>query len=179
MAKSRQQKQEILQKLVDLIKNSKSAVFVNFEGLTVADIQDFRKSCRAENLEYMVAKKTLLNKAMEDNNLSEVDLSSINTGIGSVFGLHDEVAPAQVVAKFIKGHEVMNILGGIMLGNPEGERFLDESSVQALSKLPSKQALLGQLVGTLQAPISGFANVLVGNIRGLVTALNAIKDQKV
>ena len=57
-------------------------------------------------------------------------------------------------------------------------RFIDAAKVKALAELPSKQQLLGQLVGTLNAPISGFVNVLAGNIRGLVTALNAIKEQK-
>ncbi len=56
--------------------------------------------------------------------------------------------------------------------------FIDGAKVNALSKLPSKQQLLGQLVGTLNAPVSGFVNVLAGNIRGFVTVLNAIKDQK-
>ncbi len=178
MAKTRQQKEEALKGLSEKFQAAKSAVFVNFDGLNVTDTQAFRASCRENGLDYVVAKKTLVNKALQGAELAEVDVLSFEKGFGTVFGSADEVAPAQVVAKFAKDHEAMTILGGVMTESPEGERFLDVNAVTALSKLPTKEVLLGQLVGSLQSPISGFANVLAGNLRGLVTALSAIKDQK-
>lgn len=178
MPKSRQQKEETLKVLVDGFSQAKSAVFVNFDKLTVADITDFRRRCRKQGLTYVVAKKTLLRKAIEQNKLAEVDVNLYKQGVGTVFGLTDEVAPAQVVAEFAKDHEAMTILGGVMMTNPEGQKYVNAEAVTALSKLPSKEILLGQLVRTIQGPISGFANVLAGNLRGLVQALNAIKDQK-
>ena len=56
--------------------------------------------------------------------------------------------------------------------------FISAEKVEALAKLPGKKQLLGQLVGTLNAPISGFVNVLAGNLRGLVNILNAVKEKK-
>lgn len=178
MAKSRQQKEQTLKTLTENLTSGKSAVFVNFDGLTVSETQEFRTQCRENNLAYMVAKKTLLRKALEAANLSEVDTGIFEKGVGTVIGLEDEVAPAQVVDKFAKDHQAMTILGGVMTENPEGQKFMDIAQVSALAKLPSKEVLLGRLVGSINAPVSGFVNVLAGNIRGLVNVLNGIKDQQ-
>jgi large subunit ribosomal protein L10 len=78
-----------------------------------------------------------------------------------------------MMAKFVKGRETMSFVGGIL-----ENKGIEPSMVTSLSKLPGKQELLGQLVGTLNAPISGFVNVLAGNLRGLVNVLNAVKDKK-
>ena len=178
MPKSRQQKEDILNDLIEKMTAAKAAVFVNFNGLNVTDTQAFRRLCREQGLDYVVAKKTLLRIALEKAKLSEVDVKHFETGIGTVFGSKDEVAPAQVVDRFAKDHEAMTIIGGIMKDNPEGQRYLSVESVKSLASLPSKEQLLGKLVGTLNAPISGFVNVLAGNLRGLVQVLQAIKDQK-
>ena len=178
MPKSRQQKEQTLTDLIEKFASSKAAVFINFDGLNVADTQAFRKACRENGLDYIVAKKTLLKLALDKNKLNEIDVNQFEKGVGTVFGSEDEVAPAQVVDRFAKDHEAMTILGGLMIENPEGQKFLDQASVNALAKLPSKEELLAKLVGSLKSPINGFANVLVGNLRGLVQVLNAIKDTK-
>ncbi|MBI4121701.1 MAG: 50S ribosomal protein L10 [Parcubacteria group bacterium] len=178
MPQSRQQKEEVLKTLVDSFGKAKSVVFVNFDKLTVADITDFRRRCIKQGLTYVVAKKTLLNLALKENQLTEVDINALPGGVGTVFGLADEVAPAQTVAGFAKDHEAMSILGGMMSGNPVGQRLITVEAVQALSKLPSKEVLLGQMVRTINAPVTGFVNVLAGSLRALVQVLDAVKSQK-
>jgi large subunit ribosomal protein L10 len=179
MAKTRQQKEVIVTSLTDNFGKAKSVVFVNFDGLTVSETGEFRKACREAGLSYAVAKKTLLRRALDSNKLSsEIDIAQFQRGVGSVFGFADEVTPAQVVDKFSKAHEAMTVLGGAMLENPEGKKFLSIEQVNALAKLPTRDVLLGKLVGSLNAPISGFVRVLAGNMRGLVTVLNGIKEQK-
>ena len=102
-----------------------------------------------------------------------LDTDKFSGGVAAIFGQGDEVAPAQLVAEFAKKHEVVTIFGGLLEGN-----LIDGVKVVELSKLPSKQCLLGQLVGTLNAPVSGFVNVLAGNLRNLVGVLNNIKENK-
>lgn len=172
MAKSKQQKEQSLSVLVDSLKNAKSAVFTNFQGLKVSESNELRDTCRKQHITYVASKKTLLKKALEKAGF-KLDTKSFQGGVATVFGLEDEVAPAQIVAEFAKKHNVVTIFGGILEG-----KLIEASKVEALSKLPSKQQLLGQLVGTLNAPISGFVNVLAGNMRGLVTVLNGIKEKK-
>lgn len=178
MPKTRQQKEETLKQLVEYFSQAKSVVFVNFDKLTVSDITAFRRKCREQGMPYTVAKKTLLRRALKETKLDEVDLSGFERGIGTLFGIADEVAPAQTVDSFAQEHEAMAILGGIMKDAPAGQKFLSADSVKALAKLPTKEALLGQVVRTIQAPVSGFVNVLAGNLRSLVQVLNAVKDKK-
>lgn len=171
MAKTRQQKEGAVQELAEHLKSAKSVVFANFQGLTMKDSDEFRGQCREASVNYTASKKTLIKRALGMIGL-DIDAKAFQGGISVVAG-GDEVGPAKLVADFAKTHEVMTIFGGMLEG-----AFIDAAKVKELSKLPTKQQLLGQLVGTLNAPISGFVNVLAGNIRGLVTVLNAIKDKK-
>ena len=85
----------------------------------------------------------------------------------------DEVSAAKIIDIFAKTNPNVKMLGGTL-----GNQVMTAAEVKALAKVPSKEQLLGQLVGTLNAPISGFVNVLAGNLRGLVQVLNAVKEQK-
>jgi len=173
MAKTRQHKEEEIQQLATSLKEAKAAVFANFQGLKVSESESLRTICREQNINYFVTKKTLLRLALKDLGL-EVDTKSFDGGVSVVLGTDDEVAPAQTVAKFAKKHDVVTLFGGIL-----ENKFIDASNVTALSVLPSKEEILAKVVGSLNAPISGFVNVLAGNLRGLVNVLNAVKDAKV
>ena len=172
MAKTKLQKEQDIALLAQDLKDSKAAVFANFQGLKVSESEELRGICREQGIKYSASKKTLLKRALADVGL-DVDTKAFEGGIATVLGVQDEVAPAQVIAGFAKSHEVVTIFGGILEG-----QFIDAAKVLELSKLPSKQQLLGHLVGALNAPISGFVNVLAGNLRGLVNVLNAVKDTK-
>lgn len=172
MAKTKVQKEEAISSLVSSLQSAKSAVFANYQGLTVQETEELRAKCREQNITCVATKKTLMKRALSDSGL-DVDTKAFQGGVAAFFGTTDEVAPAQVVADFAKNHELVTIFGGVLEGN-----FIEAEKVKELSKLPSKQQLLGQLVGTINAPVSGFVNVLAGNIRGLVTVLGAIKEQK-
>lgn len=172
MAKTRVQKEEALQTLAEALKAAKGVVFANFHGLKVKESEDLRKKCREQQVRYIVSKKTILGKALKEAG-HDVDAKLFPGGVSIVFG-EDEVAPAQIIAAYAKDHEVLKIFGGILEG-----AYIDAAKVTALSALPGRQQLLGQLVGVLNAPVSGFVNVLAGNLRGLVTVLNAVKEGKV
>ncbi len=172
MAKSKIQKEEKAQMLSENISSAKAAVFANFQGLTVAETEELRAICRKEGIVITASKKTILGRALKDAGM-DIDTKAYAGGVVSIFGKGDEVAPAQIVATFAKKHELMSIFGGLLEG-----KYIDAAKVVELSKLPSKEQLYAQLVGTLNAPISGFVNVLAGNLKGLVGVLNALKEQK-
>lgn len=172
MAKTQVQKKEIVDVIATNLQSAKSAVFANFQGLKMEDIDALRDICKDQDVYYTAGKKTLVKIALQNAGF-EVDTKEFDGGVAVFLGMKDEVAPAQIVAKFAKTHDVVKIFGGILEG-----QFIDSAKVTQLSALPSKQQLLGQLVGTLNAPVSGFVNVLAGNLRGLATVLSAIKDQK-
>lgn len=172
MAKTKEQKQAQVDVLLEHMKSAKSAVFANFQGLTVPETEELRAQCRENNIIFTASKKTLLQRVFDEMNI-DGDVQKYVGGVGIAFGMEDEVAPAQIVAKFAKDHDVVTLFGGMLEGS-----YISDEKVAALSELPSKQQLYAKLVGSLNSPMSGFANVLAGNMRGLVTVLGAIKDKK-
>jgi len=171
MPKSRSQKHEMVSDLSASLKESKGVVFVNPGNINVTDVTTLRQNCNKSGVRYVVAKKTLLTIALKDAGI-DLNANELQGTVGLAIS-HDEIAPAKVLAEFGKGREGFTMLGGIL-----ERQFIDGKGVKALASLPSKQELLGTLVGTLQAPISGFVRVLNGNVSGFVRVLGAIKDQK-
>lgn len=173
MAKTRQQKEVALTELISEMKTAKSVVFANYQGLTVTEMEELRSLCREQAVRCMALKKTLVTKALKESGIEDIDAKAFQGGVAVFLGQEDEVTPAKLVAEFAKTHELATIFGGIL-----EEKFILAQKVNDLAKLPSKMQLHAQLVGTLNAPISGFANVLAGNLRGLVHVINAIKEAK-
>ena len=174
MPKSKQEKQDILKVLSDKLGRSKSVIFAKFDRLSVSDNNDLRQKLKDEANEYYVVKKTLLSRALDEQKIEGVDVKSFEGRVAAVFGYEDEVSPAKVLADFRKDHqEQIDFVGGIL-----ENKFLEAAAVDQLSQLPSKDELYAKIVGSLNAPISGFVNVLAGNLRGLVTVLKAIEEKK-
>lgn len=175
MPKSKIQKQEIFRDLNERIKKAKSIVFAGFNALGVKDNEMLRSKLREENSEYYVAKKTLLNLALQENKV-EVNINDLEGKVAAVFSYEDEIASAKILGDFLKNKEKAGkvvFLGGILDG-----KFLNRAEVEALSKLPTKQELYAKLVGSLNSPISGFVNVMAGNLRSLVNVLKAVAEKK-
>jgi len=172
MPKSREQKNDTLKKLKTVFEQAKAVVFANFKGMKVSEITKVRRESKKSQSEFIVAKKTLFRKALSESGLEGIDVKAMDGQVSIIASQGDEIAPAKIAAKYAKG-ENFSILGGIM-----EKKFIDSEQIKALSALPNREGLLAQLVGTMNAPISGLVNVLAGNIRGLVTVLNALKDKK-
>ncbi len=172
MPKSKQQKQEFLEKIQAKIALSKAAVLSSDNGLNVKTVENLRKALKAQNGEYLVAKKTLLKKALGDMGNDEA-LDNLSGSVAIALSYEDELVPARTLSKFAKENATLTIGGGIL-----ENKFILPEMVKKLASLPSKEVMLGKLVGTLQAPISGFVGVLSGNLRNLVGVLNAIKEKK-
>jgi large subunit ribosomal protein L10 len=174
MPKTRAQKAEIVSGIAHQFRGMKGAVFTSVAGYTMEDADNLRAKGREVGVKSFVAKKTLLERALKEAGV-EADIGGLEGSILTSVGAQDEVSAAKLVAAFLKGKKdtPMQMVGGILEG-----RLVDAASVKTLAQLPGKQELLAQLVGTLNAPVSGFVNVLAGNLRGLVTVLGAIKDQK-
>ncbi|GAC1413244.1 MAG: 50S ribosomal protein L10 [Candidatus Doudnabacteria bacterium] len=172
MAVKRSDKERILVELEAQLQNAKSIVFADYRGTTVKKIDELRSNLRKEGIFTKVAKTTLIRKALEKHG---VDISSMDFKAPVVMAIskEDEVAPARIFTAFVKENKNVKILGGVM-----ENKVLSASEVGALASLPTKQQLLGQLVGTINAPVSGFVNVLAANLRSLVYVFNAINESK-
>ena len=174
MPKNKIQKQEIFRNLNEKLKKSKSLVFAGFNALGVKDNEALRAKLRAEKSEYYVAKKTLINRALQENKL-DINVRDFDGKVAVLFSYEDEVAPAKILGTFRKDKDKEGkifFLGGLLEG-----KILSKAEVEALAQLPSKTELYAKVVGSLNAPISGFVNALAGNLKNLVYVLKAIETK--
>ena len=168
MPLTKEQKQKIVEDLVKNLSRQKSLLFVDFRGLKVKDMTDLRKKIKEIGGLLKVAKKTLMKLAFER---TELKLEGELKGeIALVFGFEDPISSFKTIYQFSQTNENIKILSGIFEG-----KFIGKEEVITLAQLPSKEELLARLVGGISAPISGFVNVLQGNIKGLIFVLSAIK----
>jgi large subunit ribosomal protein L10 len=173
MPKTKQQKAETLKDLEQELKQAKSATLVSFAGLPIKSDIELRNKLFENNISYQVVKKTLLQKAFASLGLATADIENHKNNISIAVSVEDEVAPAKIINDFAKRNEALKIFGGIL-----ESKWIDEIMVKNLASLPSKDEMLARTVYTIQAPISGFVNVLAGNLRGLVNVLNSLKDKR-
>jgi large subunit ribosomal protein L10 len=169
MAISRDKKNTLVAELAELFATAKSAVGATYTGLTVADLQELRSMARENNVVIKVTKNRLVRVALGANDKFKAADTSLLTGqLVYAFSSEDEVAPAQVMAKFAKKHPEMKLIAGF-----DGSGVsLDTATVTALASLPTKDQLRGQLVSVIAAPLSGFLRVANGTQRGFAQVLS-------
>jgi len=168
-----QQKAEVVADLKQKLEKSVAGVLVDYKGISVANDTKLRKELREAGVDYAVVKNTLLRFAAKD--VGYEGLSSVLEGTTALaVSETDPVAAAKILAKYAEDSKgAFKIKAGFVEG-----KVLDANSVNELAKLPSREVLVARVLGGLNAPISGFVNVLNGNIKGLVVALNAIAEKK-
>jgi len=147
-------------------------IFSDYAGTSVAKMKNLRDELRKADSSYKITKKKLIELAFKNAGIG-VDVKNMEGQIGVAIGKADEVSAAKVLANFSKENKNFKILEGVLEG-----KVISGEEVIALSKLPSREELLSKLVGSVSAPVSGFVNILAGNIRGLVTVLKGIANSK-
>ncbi|MBP5662500.1 MAG: 50S ribosomal protein L10 [Clostridia bacterium] len=160
MSESKEAKKVLLEEIKDKLSRAKNLVLVDYTGINVEEVTALRVSCRNAGVDYKVYKNTLVAKAAEELGIEGLD--SYLTGANAfAFSYDDVVAPAKIMYEFNKTSEKCPIKCGYMDGKP-----ISAEDEIALAKLPGKDALIVQLIWTLQ-----------GNVRNLAYALNAIKEK--
>ena len=153
-AKVRSEKQAVVAALVESLKDANSGVLVDYKGITVAEDTALRRELRENGVEYAVVKNTLLRRALDDVELGELD-EVLNGTTSMAISKDDPIAPMRIVNKYAKQMgDRFNIKAGFMDG-----KVLPLEDVLALSELPSKDALLAQVLGMLLMPITSLAAV--------------------
>lgn len=172
MGISRNEKQVLVQELVEQLGQAKGAVLTDYKGINVNKLTDLRRQLRKEGVEFKVVKNTLAKRAANELGIEELN-PYLEGPTAIAFSLEDPVAPAKAISNFIKANKVLEIKAGLVEG-----KVISLAGVQALADLPSREMLIAQVVGAMAAPLSGFVNVLQGPVRKLGYALEAIRKQK-
>ena len=154
-AKVLETKKAIVEELTSKIQGATSVVFVNYSGITVAQDTELRRQFREANVEYTVVKNTLTRLATHKAGYAEFDeLLNGTTSMACTTG--DPIAPARIVSEFAKKNkDVLQIKGGFVEG-----KVLSVDELKSFGELPSKDALIAQVLGTFLAPITSLAFVL-------------------
>jgi large subunit ribosomal protein L10 len=168
-----QSKIEVVAEIKKRLDEAKGGfLLVDYRGLSVIEMATLRNNLRAVGGEMCVFKNRLVQIALRENALPAMD--DLLAGPSAfVFVADDPVASAKALAAFVKDHNALEMKGGLVQNE-----VLDGARIIALSKLPSREGLMAQLLGTLTNPARGMVTVLSGVSRGLVTALDAIAKEK-
>lgn len=143
-----------VEKVTELLKNSCAGVIVDYKGITVEDDTKLRKELREAGVTYFVEKNSILLFALKEAGISGLD--SVLEGTTAIaLSSDDQTAPARILGKYAKDSQTFKLKAGYI-----GEEIYDEAGVVALSKIPSRDVLLSQLVGSLQGPIQKLAALL-------------------
>lgn len=170
MAKTRSQKESTVQDLIEKVGRTQAAVITDYHGLTVRETENLRHQLQDSGMDFIVVKNTLFQLAAKEAGWS---VTAIKGPAGIAFGYDDAVMTTKIVTKFAKENEALEIVGGVVDGTQ-----VDLATIKKLSALPSREELLGRLVGSLSSPARNLATVLSATTRNLVYALRAVQDQK-
>ena len=168
-SKNRIKKEEIVAKLLDKKGKAKAMIFTNYQGLTHKQIEGLKKGIKAADAEFVVAKNTLLQKAMGD--IKEIE--TLEGPTGTIFAYSDVLTPLKEVAKAIKLLALPTIKFGILEG-----QILSGEQILKIAFLPTREVLIAQFVRGLKTPLFGLHRALNWNLQKLVMTLQAISEKQ-
>lgn len=147
-------KQPIINEIAEQVAGAQSVVVVDYRGLTVAQDTELRRELRKAGVAYKVYKNTLMKRAFEGTEFAALD--PVLEGPSAIaISKEDATAPARVLAKMAKKADKLEIKAGVVEGD-----FYDAKGMAAISAIPSREELLGKLLGSIQSPIANFARVI-------------------
>lgn len=161
MNKNRQIKEARVAEIKEKLEKSQSVILASYQGLTVEEDTELRKTLREAGVEYKVYKNSLVTLAAKELGHDGI-IPFLEGPVSIAFGYEDATAPARILNDFAKTHKKLELKAGIV-----GGEVYDSQKVTQLASIPSKEVLLAKLLGSFKAPISNFAYLI-----------NAIKEKK-
>ena len=147
-------KQPIVQEISENIKDAQSVVVVDYRGLTVAEDTQLRKALREAGVTYKVYKNTLIKRAAEGTEFAALD-PHLEGPTALAVSKDDATAPARILAEFAKTAPKLELKASVVEGT-----YYDQAGTQVIATIPSREVLLGKLLGSIQSPITNLARVL-------------------
>ncbi len=155
---------------------AKAAFFADYKGLTVEQINDLRRRLRTHNVKVRVIKNNLARLAVREAKLGEEPAQLLDTVVGPTmvaFANGDPAAAAKVLQKFAEENEIFALKDSLL-----STQRIATKQIAELAKLPSREVLIAKMLGSFNAPITGFVGVLAAVPRSLVQVLSAIEAKK-
>jgi large subunit ribosomal protein L10 len=168
----REQKVEQVELLTEKLKKAKVAVLTDYRGLKVSQIQDLRGKLRGGDVEYRVIKNTLARRAAEAAGYPALK-DEIKGPVAIAFGYNDLGVPSKLINEWVRATRLkLDVVGGLVEG-----RVFSSDQIKQLADLPSREALIAQLMGTLQSPVAQLVGIMQTPLQQLMGVLNAYKTK--
>ena len=149
-----EQKKPIVDEISELLKDAKSAVLVDYRGLTVEQDTNLRKQLREAGVTYKVYKNTMLNFAVKGTDFEELS-KHLEGPTAIAVSDTDATAPARVLYNFAKGAEALELKAGVVEGT-----YYESEGIKVIATIPSRDELISKFLGSIQSPITNFARVI-------------------
>lgn len=170
MAITRDKKQALVAEMSSVFASAKAVAFAHYQGLSVADVQELRRSAREAGVTLVVIKNRLVRVAMNDvKTFKDTDTSALTGQLIYAYSMEDEVTPAKVLHTFAKTHPALQLAGGF---SAEG-LALTSADTTSLAGLPSKEQLIAEVVAQLLSTVHDITNALSGNLHALLDGVEA------
>lgn len=147
-------KKPIVEEISELLKDAKSAVLVDYRGLTVEEDTNLRKQLREAGVVYKVYKNTMINFAVQGTEYEELS-KHLEGPTAIAVSNEDATAPARVLYNFAKTAEALELKAGVVEGT-----YYDADGIKVIATIPSREELLSKFLGSIQSPITNFARVI-------------------
>ena len=167
-----QEKAEAIDELAEQLSRARLAILTDYRGLSVTGLQGLRATLRPLNAEFKIAKNTLTRIASEKAGIEGLT-PMLEGPLALVLAYDDVVAPSKAISDFARTSRILTIKGGVLENS-----IVTAREIEDLATLPSREELLGKLLGLINSPIQGLVNVLSGPSRSFVQVLNAYAEKQ-
>jgi large subunit ribosomal protein L10 len=154
VGKNRDIKEAKVSEIKEKMEKAQGIIFAKYQGLTVEEDTELRKTLREAGVEYKVYKNTLTTLAAKELGFDGI-VDALEGPLSVAFGYEDPTVPAKVLNDFAKNHKKLELVAGIV----QGEIF-DEAKVRQLATIPAREVLIAKLLGSFKAPLSNLAYLL-------------------
>ena len=168
----RNEKEQVVAEVAELISSSSSLFFTDFAGMTVAERNELRREFQKTGVKYRVVKNTLIKKAMKTFSPDETAFGYLDGPTGIAFGSEDPVAPAKVLKKFFDKIQRPSTKGFVV-----DKQVFEGKRLNEFASMPSKPEMISAILGSLNSPISGIAGSISAVMRDLVAVIDAVEKK--
>ncbi len=172
MAKTREEKKQLLEQYKTALEDNPNYILVDMHGVTMPQITKLKQNLKETGSEFFVVKNTIFKIAAQEKE-QPTKLQEIEDATGVIICGEDITEPAKILKDMQKEYKVLNTKSGVLFGE-----MAKAEKVEALAEIPSREELLGKLVGSMISPLRGFMGAATGNVRDFVYALSQVKEKR-
>ena len=166
------QKESLVEEIKERLTGSGGIIMADYRGLTVKEMQELRGKVRESGADLKIYKNRLTQIALRELAMPELD-DYLTGPTALVFVVDDPVAPAKALQDFAKGHQALEVKGGL-----NENQVVDSAAMKAIASLPSREELVAKIMGLMLSPVRGFMGTANAPVSAFARAVQAVADQK-